>query len=281
MLPAPSYGDYIIDKVATCQEEGMKDYYTCSHCNEYKGTDGAIYTNLNEFILPRVDHNYNYVEGFTGCEGEGLKTHFTCEYCDTLFDEYKNPTTEEELKVIGQHNLNFVYGYEAGCYEAGRVSYYECSKCLECFEDENATVKINREDTIIPSTHNLTHYDEVKATCDNSGNKEYWRCESCYTYFLSEEAVTSAEWSEIYLPQLQHSFTKYDVESEETCDTDRVEVAHCDHEGCDEIDTRTIENSKLGHNFVDGKCTNCQCDEFTEGLEYYISIVEKKMMWKN
>lgn len=264
----------VTGKAATCQEEGMKDYYTCSHCNEYKGTDGAIYTNLNEFILPRVDHNYNYVEGFTGCEGEGLKTHYTCVYCDTLFDEYYNETTEEELKVVGQHNLNFVYGYEAGCYEAGRVSYYECSKCLECFEDENATVKINREDTIIPSTHNLTHYDEVKATCDNSGNKEYWHCESCYTYFLSEEAVTSVEWSEIYLPQLQHSFTKYEVESEETCETDRVEVAHCDHEGCDEIDTRTIENSKLGHNFVDGKCTNCKCDEFSEGLEYYIEIDE-------
>lgn len=264
----------VTGKPATCQEEGMKDYYTCSHCNEYKGTDGSIYTSLDEFILHRVDHNYNYVEGFTGCEGEGLKTHYTCEYCDTLFDEYYNETTEEELKVVGQHNLNFVYGYEAGCYEAGRVSHYECSKCMECFEDENATVKINREDTIIPSTHNLTHYDEVKATCDNSGNKEYWRCESCYTYFLSEEAVTSVEWSEIYLSQLQHSFTNYDVESEETCDTDRVEVAHCDHEGCDEIDTRTIENSKLGHNFVDGKCTNCQCDVFSEGLEYYFEIDE-------
>ena len=264
----------VTGKPATCQEEGMKDYYTCSHCNEYKGTDGAIYTSLDEFILPRVDHNYNYVEGFTGCEGEGLKTHFTCEYCDTLFDEYKNPTTEEELKVIGQHNLNFVYGYEAGCTSEGRVSHYECSKCMECFEDENATVKINREDTIIPSTHNLTHYDEVKATCDNSGNKEYWRCNSCYTYFLSEEAVTSVEWSEIYLPQLQHSFTHYDVESEATCETDRVEVAHCDHEGCDEIDTKTIENSKLGHNFVDGKCTNCQCNEFSEGLEYYFEIDE-------
>jgi prepilin-type N-terminal cleavage/methylation domain-containing protein len=38
--------------------------------------------------------------------------------------------------------------------------------------------------------------------------------------------------------------------------------------------SRTIENSRLGHNFVDGKCTNCQCDEFSEGLEYYIEIDE-------
>ena len=264
----------VTGKAATCQEDGMKDYYTCSHCNEYKGTDGAIYSTTSAFILYKVDHNLEYVSGFTGCEGEGLKTHFKCAYCDTLFDEYKNETTEEALKVVGQHNLNYVYSYEASCTSEGRVAYYECSKCMECFEDENATVKIDKEDTIIPASHNLVHNEEIKATCYASGNKEYWYCVDCNNYFLTEEGNEIVYWDEIYLSQLQHSFTNYDVESEETCETDRVEVAHCDHEGCDGVDTITIENSRLGHNFVDGKCTNCQCDEFTQGLEYYIEIDE-------
>lgn len=53
-----------------------------------------------------------------------------------------------------------------------------------------------------------------------------------------------------------HSFTRYVSDNNATCTEDGTETATCDN-GCGATDTRTVQDSALGHSFVDGTCTVC------------------------
>jgi len=67
-----------------------------------------------------------------------------------------------------------------------------------------------------------------------------------------------------------HSFTKYESDKNATCKKDGTKTAKCDY-GCGKTDTVTDKGSKLGHNYVDGKCTRC-------GLTQWIPDTGDKIM---
>ena len=58
-----------------------------------------------------------------------------------------------------------------------------------------------------------------------------------------------------------HSFTNYKYTAAATCVNNAVQTAKCDH--CDAQSTREVENTALGHNFVDGVCTRCKVKDPT------------------
>ena len=53
------------------------------------------------------------------------------------------------------------------------------------------------------------------------------------------------------IPRLEHSFTNYVSNNDATCTENGTETAKCVR--CDETDTRTVENSVLGHQFGEWK----------------------------
>ena len=64
-----------------------------------------------------------------------------------------------------------------------------------------------------------------------------------------------------YTDPTGHSYTKYESDNNATCTDDGTETAKCDH-GCGMTDTRTDKDSKLEHNFADGKCTRCGASQW-------------------
>ena len=79
----------------------------------------------------------------------------------------------------------------------------------------------------------------LEPKCETDGLKQY-RCGLCGE-FVKSEVIT----------KLNHSFTKYEKTADATCTENAKETATCDREGCGKTNTRDIENTKLGHNFLD------------------------------
>lgn len=85
-----------------------------------------------------------------------------------------------------------------------------------------------------PDGHNFSDWQErTPATCTEKG-EEYRTC-----------ACGEEETREI--TALGHSFTNYVADNNATCTENGTETAKCDR--CDATDTRTIENSALGHDY--------------------------------
>ena len=59
----------------------------------------------------------------------------------------------------------------------------------------------------------------------------------------------------LWLDAHRHSYTNYISDNNATCTENGTETAKCD--GCNETDTRIVAGSAMGHNVVDGICTNC------------------------
>jgi len=254
-------------KEATCQEEGLRTYYTCSGCKEFKDEAGNMYSSKDAFIIPVGNHKYVHVDGVGPCE-EGLREHYTCQYCDKYFDLNYNEQNRDFFVQSGGHNIELFWGSEPGCESDGMEDHFRCTKCGTYYRDREGTQEVDPAELIIPACHKLEHHNGDPATCLNSGFKEYWRCTACLEYFSDENGTNKVTWDDLYVEALGHSITTWVEKSPATCELDREEIAYCDHEGCDYFEEKVIEDTKLGHNFEDGFCKNCECREFSQGLEY-------------
>ena len=81
-------------------------------------------------------------------------------------------------------------------------------------------------------------YLAVSASCKGRA-KYYYSC-SC-----GKKGTTTFEFGDIP----DHSFTHYVSDGNATCIKDGTKTAHCDYDGCEEIDTVIDTNSKLNHNY--------------------------------
>lgn len=68
-----------------------------------------------------------------------------------------------------------------------------------------------------------------------------------------------------------HSFTNYINDNNATCNTCSTETAPCNNVNCYEKDTREIENSKLGHYYINGKCI--RCNEYSPDVLYALDTI--------
>lgn len=130
-----------------------------------------------------------------------------------------------------------VIATEATCTEAATY-YVQCDNCLE--HTTGKTVSVGD-----PLGHD---WDDGVVTTDPTCEKDGVRTFTCKRD--ESHTYTKAE------PATGHSFTKYESDGNATCKKDGTETAKCDH-GCGKTDTRTDKGSKLGHNYVNGKCTRC------------------------
>ena len=156
-------------KVATCTENGNKEYWTCEHCGKYFLSDDtnpetATAVELSETVVP-ASHKLTKVEAKAAtCTEKGNKEYWTCEHCKKYF--LSDDTNSETATAV------------------------------------------ELSETVIPASHKLTKVEAKDATCAEDGNKEYWTCEHCKKYFLSDdtnpETATAVEQSETILPALKH-----------------------------------------------------------------------------
>ncbi len=156
---------------------------------------------------------------------------------------------------------------EPDCTNDGNIEYWYCPDCDQYFSDPGCTVLIDEGDIILPAAgHMMTEYPYKAATCTEDGNVAYWYCNVCEKYFSDAEGANSIRENQIGIPATGHSYTETVVNP--TCITGGYTLHECSLCG---DSYRDNELPKLGHNFVDGVCSVCGEQFYSDGLEFTLS----------
>ena len=193
-------------------------------------------------VLAQIDHSpaqavmENVVEA--SCTQEG--SYDLVEYCDYCNTELSREHHTEPM-------LNHQYG-----------EYVEDNNA-DCTNNATKTATCTvcgATDTVMIPDSALGHIDGeeeveilVEPTCTEMGKKRVTiHCTRCGIETYSGEQ---------FIDMLGHSFTNYVSNNDADCIHNGTETAKCDR--CDETDTRTVENSALGHAYtvevIDPTCT--------------------------
>ncbi len=282
-----TYGEWIIDKEATCTEDGMK-HRVCTICNEVENR-----------VIEMYGHNLIHHDAKAPtCTQKGWEAYDTCSRGDY--------TTYVEIEATGHTKSDWIIDEEATCTKDGS-KHKECTICGEVLETA----------TIDMLGHDLEHHDAKAPTCTDVGWEAYDTCSRCdYTTYVEIEANghTESDWiideeatcteggskhkectvcHEILktedIDPLGHSFTNYVSNNDATSTEDGTKTAVCDRDGCNETDTITDEGSMLGHEYstpvwnwngyesatATFTCTNCEENTHKETVNATITNVIK------
>ena len=159
-----SYGEWIVDTQATCQQEGSK-HRICSACSHRDiGT------------IPKTDHDYTTEVVPPTCTEQGYTLH-TCKDCSTSFkDNY--------VEATGHSFGEWIVDEEATCQRMGS-KHRVCSKCGK-----------QQVDTIPRTEHNYQG-EVIAPTCTEQGYTLH-KCSICgVSYrdtFVDAKGHTFGEW---------------------------------------------------------------------------------------
>ncbi len=212
---------------ADCKTTGMKEYWTCSVCNQnFYREDGEanlkVLADLSTLVTP-VDPTTHVWGDWTDndngthsrvCERDASHVETeTCVYEEIPHADYligqadctKPMTFYKSCPVCGHastetftydiddvgHKLVEISPREATCTTAGNSQYWECAVCGKFFDDENGNHEIEENSWVIPAGHKmpLTHHEATVATCVTAGNSEYYECSVCGKYFSDAEGT--------------------------------------------------------------------------------------------
>ena len=87
-----------------------------------------------------------------------------------------------------QHRLEYYPMVESTCSKQGNLEYWKCLDCQMLFENEDASIKLNLEDIILPlsSNHEVVFVGEITNTCVTDGIYDHWHCLRCGKNFIDE-----------------------------------------------------------------------------------------------
>ena len=197
------------EKKATCEEDGNKAYYICSHCDKlFEDAEGKKEISEEDTIIKAEGHKLTYHEAVEPTvEQEGNIEYWTCEVCGKFFADAEGKveiTEEQTILPKSEHKLALVPEKKAACEEDGNKAYYICSHCDKLFEDAEGKKEISEEDTIIKAEgHKLTYHEAVEPTVEQEGNIEYWTCEVCGKFFADVEGKTEITEEETKIEKLK------------------------------------------------------------------------------
>ncbi len=233
---------------ATCTEKGSVSS-TCSVC-------GKSY--YEEIEALGHDYQVKNVVAPT-CTTQG----YTVYECSRCHDTYNGDETE----VVAHTAAEAVRENEVAATCTATGSYDEVVYCSECHAEISRTPQTSPID---PVAHSFTNFEyDNNQACEVNGTKTATCDHGCgATKTVDDDAHTA----------LGHSFTNYVSNDDATCTADGTETATCDR--CDATDTRTVENSALGHDYTkyvpsetevnkhDVVCSRCDNKEKTEDCDF-------------
>ncbi len=173
-----TYGTWIEEVSATCEEDGIKGHYHCSQCDGYFDLDHKVITDLT---IPKTGHDYGtWIEEVSAtCEEDGIKGHYHCSKCDRYFDLDHKVITDLTISKIG-HTLSHVDAVAATCVTNGNIEHFKCDTCLKYYSDENATTELKETDVVVDKLgHILIHRPATEPTYTVNGNIEHYECSRC------------------------------------------------------------------------------------------------------
>ena len=148
--------DWIIDKQATCTENGSK-HKECTKCHEKLDTE----------VIEALGHTESdwIIDKQATCTENGSK-HKECTVCHEKLDT-------EVIEALDHTESDWIVDKQATCTENGS-KHKECTVCHEKLVTE-----------VIESLgHDLVHYEKEDPTCTKKGHKAYDTCTRCsYTTY--------------------------------------------------------------------------------------------------
>lgn len=146
-------------------------------------------------------------------------------------------------------------GYAASCEEEGKITY--TAEFLEPWISEKKQVK----EVVEPALpHGTIEMSAVAATCTAPGNYAYFVCGECGGVFEDAEGTKPTTKDAQIIPQLDHVFTNYVYQNNATCVKNGTEIAECDTCETNATDVRSVEGTKLEHNFITEVTTPATCE---------------------
>ena len=257
-----------------CDREGCDDVVTTcidSDTNHVCDNDSActVYrTGANAHADNDTNHacDYGCKEAIGTCE-DADKDH-DCDYgCDKTFGTCEDADFDHDCdygcdKVYGTHeDSNSDHACDYGCKEAigthadsaaddDHVCDYGCGAVLEDCSDKPGDGDHNCD---ICGEENVTYCVDVEAPfdkCDECGAAGICKHEEWYDATCTAPK-TCKHCGATDGKMLDHIFDTYTSNNDATCTKDGTETATCSRDNCGVTDTRTVENSKLEHDFGD------------------------------
>lgn len=268
-------------KDPTCTEPGWWAYETCSRCN---------YTTYQE--IPANGHKYGPLvpKQPATCTAEGMKAHYQCADCKKYFDESKQETTPDKLKIpLAAHQYgDFTVDKPATCTEAGSKSRH-CSRC-----------GAKTDETVIPATGHQEVIDAAVApTCTQTGLTEGKHCSVCNAVLTPQTTVEKLphSWDDGVetkapacteegvktftctrcnntktesIPALDHDWGEWVVRIPATEEMDGSKTRTCQRDS-NHTETQTIPKLNHTHNMKYHPAVDADCGTGTPGnIEYWV-----------
>jgi len=233
-------------KDATATENGNREYWVCSECENYFADENGetLIENKADVFIPSAGHAHaynvkntsaDYLSSAATCTKKALYF-FSCECGEAGTETFEDgePLPHSYDKIVNADCIKS----QATCTEAA-VYYESCSECGA----KNTEKTFTYGD--LAAHASVTHYDEVAATCTTSGNLEYWRCVDCGKYFTDSACMAEVKYTAL-ITTTSHNYG---------------EVVHEDYLKSD----ATCQSPAIYHK----SCTDCgvasQNDTFTVG----------------
>lgn len=179
-----TFSEVVLEKPATCTEDGFKAHFTCTECGKYFDVSKRE-VSKDSLVIEKLGH----LPGSTWYESEGYHYHI-CERCSHKVD-------------VAKHNLHEVAAHNPNHEEEGTFAHYECDICNKKFLDSYGLVEIDHTSAVATGhDEDLTYHPEVPATCESDGTKAYYSC-SCGALFEDAQGTKSIE-NPINIPALGH-----------------------------------------------------------------------------
>ncbi len=249
---------------ATCTSVGCTDTLKCEVC--------GTYTQYSESI-PKLEHEVVTIPAIEAtCTMLGKTEGKECKNCGLII------TAQQAVAAKG-HTKVLVAGYAATCSKEGKTDSYKCGIC---------DVLIFGSDVIPKLAHKEVGDKAVEATCSKEGKTEGKHCSVCGEVTVKQEVMPMLEHAPdeavveneveptcikdgsydkvtycvncakelnrekiiIEGSALDHNFIKYESNGDATCIAYGTKTAKCDR--CDETDTMSDEDSRIGHSWNDG-----------------------------
>ncbi len=215
-------------KEATCEAEGVKDYYACKCGKNFEDAAATKeITDLTTLVIAKKACVLVKTEATAPtCEKAGNVEYWTCLACGKVYlDAEGKVETQLALTAVAKapHTLTKVDAVAATCTEGGNVAYYTCSVCDKWFTNESGVNEIKDKESV--KTGALDH--EFATKWDKDETNHWHECVRC-----DEKADEAA-----------HAWNDGVVYRDPTCVLEGVKLVTC--EECGEIKKVAID--KVAH----------------------------------
>ena len=203
-------------KAATCTEDGLKTYYSCTGCGLYYEDEAGKtqIANIDSWKtgagkIPATGHQFVWiVDKAATAISTGLK-HEECSVCHTK----RNENTVIPMQECEHAHTVKTARVEPGCETTGKEAYYYCTNCQKYFSDADCQLVIDDLQAygIIPAAgHQFVWVVDQPAT-ELSAGIRHEECSVCHT--------KRNENTQIPILSCSHSAMRSVAKTDPTCET--------------------------------------------------------------